>query len=51
MEEQMDKNQKIYTWSIILLLTISLIYAMNSNKIFRFVRICEHYIVNDNLFY
>ena len=31
MEEQMDKNQKIYTWSIMLLLTISLIYAMNSN--------------------
>jgi|GEM_PF-3519444 hypothetical protein len=51
MEEQMDKNQKIYTWSIMLLLTISLIYAMNSNKIFRVIRICEHYTVNNNLLY
>lgn len=51
MEEQMNNSQKIYTWLTILLLTISLVYALNLNKIFKIIRICKHYIINDNLFY
>lgn len=51
MEEQMIKNQKIYTLSIILLLTISLAYAIGLNSIFEFIRLYKYCIINGNMFY
>lgn len=51
MKEQKNNNQNIYNILITLLLTMSLVYAINLNNIFKIIRIYKYSITASNLLY